>query len=385
MKNILILAGLVVGSNFLIWLPHLLQLPNFFGLNFSRGFQTIYLNFDGLEYVFIAKSFYQPSIFAQLPQSLPASYYPSHFPGFALLILVFAPLLGYLKAMLLASLLATIASTVAFYFLVRDFKLTNHPLLLSSIFIILPARWLIVHSVGSSEPLFIFLIISCLYFVMKYLQTETFKHLVFAGLFGFLAQFTRPPGALLFISLALFVLWQNYKLLQTEGYKSFITAHLRYYPLLFMPLALLVVFLWYFLSLGDFWAYFHSGDNIHLSFPPYQVFNKSQYWVGDIWLEDILYIFGVGFLGAVMLYKKRLFPLAFFVFTYLTASTLVAHRDISRYVLPIYPFLLIAFEKVLTSQEFRIVLAIIGLAIYLYSQNFILANTAPFPNVELFN
>jgi len=77
--------------------------------------------------------------------------------------------------------------------------------------------------------------------------------------------------------------------------------------------------------------------------------------------------------------------MAFFVLIYLAASTLVAHRDISRYLLPIFPFILIAFEKVLTTREFKIILPIILLAIYLYSQNFILANIAPIPNLEIFN
>jgi len=63
----------------------------------------------------------------------------------------------------------------------------------------------------------------------------------------------------------------------------------------------------------------------------------------------------------------------------------VAHRDISRYVLPVAPFVLIAFEKVLTSREFKIIFPVILLAIYLYAQNFLLQNTAPIPNPILFN
>ena len=86
-----------------------------------------------------------------------------------------------------------------------------------------------------------------------------------------------------------------------------------------------------------------------------------------------------------MLWKRKLYPMAFFVLTYLTAAIFVAHRDISRYILPVTPFILIAFEKVLTSKEFKIILPIIALAIYLYAQNFILSNTAPIPNLEIYN
>ncbi len=389
LKDILILTLVTLGVTFLIWLPHLLSLENFFGLNFSEGFRTIYRNFDGLEYIVIAKSFYEPAKIALLPQSLEASYYASHFPGYSLLILVFAQIMGFLKSMLLVSLASTIASVVAFYFLVKDFKLTANPLLLSIIFLFLPARWLIVHSVGSSEPLFIFFVITALYFFLKYEENPDHKltlqnnwlmiHL--AGLAGLGAQITRPPGILLFIAFGIYILW---KMIKKKDFNIF-KAIALYHPLILIPLTLLGVFYWFSLSYHDFFAYFHSGDNIHLTFPPFQVFNKNQFWVGSIWLEDIVYIFILGLLGGLLLIKQKLYPLAFFVLTYLVASMLVVHRDIARYTLPVFPFLLIAFEKVLISKEFKIVLIIVALGIYLYAQNFLLANTAPIPNLDAFN
>lgn len=371
-KDCLTLIFITLAITFLIWLPHLLVLPNFWGLSFKEEFSTIYRNFDGLEYVIIAKTFYNPGLIATLPQSLPATYFASHFPGYAILISFFAPFLGFLKSMLFVSLASTILATWAFYFLVRNFKLSSHPLFLSLAFLILPARWLIVHSVGSSEPTFILFIILAIYFFMKFEQAEKFMYIAMAGIFGLLAQITRPPGILLFIALLLFIFIKG-------------TNRLKYFPLILIPLGLLGVFYLYSLTYGDFWAYFKSGDNIHLTFPPFQVFNRDQFWVGDIWLEDIIYTLTLGFLGGVILLKRKLYILAFFVLTYLLASTLVVHRDISRYILPIAPFILIAFEKVLTSKEFKIILPIILLAIYLYSQNFILANTAPVPNLQLFN
>ncbi len=383
-KDLGILLGLVLAVTFLVWLPHLLALPNFWGLNFSNGFATIYRNFDGLEYVIIAKTFYNSALIAQLPQSLPASYFASHFPGFSLLIALFAPFLGFLKSMLFITLGSTILAVWAFYFLIKDFKLSDHPLLLATIFLLLPARWLIVHSVGASEPTFIFFTILAVYFFMKFEYSNKYPYLIYSALAGLLAQVTRPPGILLFIALAIYFHWQlllNKPFTISKAWKT----HIKYSPLLLIPLGLFAVFYLFSQSYGDFWAYFHSGDNIHLTFPPFQVFNKNQFWVGDIWLEDIVYIFILGFLGGVTLWKKKLYPMAIFVLTYLTAAAFVAHRDVSRYILPITPFVLIAFEKVLTSREFKIILPIIAVAIYLYAQNFILANSAPIPNVSLFN
>lgn len=395
-KDILILVITTIILTIIVWLPHILKTSNFVGLNFSEGFATIYRNFDGVEYIVIAKSLYQPDQIANFPQSLPANYYAAHFPLYALLILIFSPLLGLLKSMLFVSLISTIFSVIAFYYLIKDFKLSNSPLWLSLLFLILPARWLIVHSVGSSEPTFIFFIITSLYFFLKF-EANNFIHLKLknplpkkwlyihlAALFGLLAQLTRPPGVLLFISFGIyvliFILIRNKQPLKFK-FKNLLTYH----PLLLMPLGLLAIFSWYNFTYNDFFAYFNSGDNIHLSFPPFQVFNVNQFWVGDIWLEDIVYTFILGFLGGLYLLKQKLYPLAFFVLSYLTASIFIAHRDISRYTLPAFPFILIAFEKVLTSKEFKIALGVIILGIYLYAQNFLLQNTAPIPNLEAFN
>lgn len=384
-RDILILTGLNILTAFLIWLPFYLRINNFLGLNFSNGLDTIYRNFDGLEYVIIAKTFYQSNLIAHLPQSLPAIYYAAHFPGYALLMLPFAPILGFLKSMVFISLLFTTLSSIAFYYLVKDLKLSQHPLLLSIIFLILPARWLIVHSVGSAEPIFIFFTISALYCFLKYELNKKYQFIIYSAIFGMLAQITRPPGILLFIALVFYLIWQIFQKREKNILRRTISTAVTYSPLLLIPATLLGVFYWYLLTYHDFFAYFHSGDNIHLTFPPYQVFNKNQFWVGSIWLEDIIYISILGFLGGVMLLKQKLYPLAFFVLTYLGASILIAHRDISRYILPISPFVLIAFEKVLVSKEFKIVLAIVALAIYLYAQNFLIANTAPVPNPEIFN
>lgn len=385
LKDLSLLAIFTCSLTLLIWLPHILKSPNFWGLNFSQGFTAIYRNFDGLEYVTIAKTFYNPALIAKIPQALSANYYAAHFPGYSLLILAFAPFLGFLKSMLFVSLVFTLLSCWAFFLLVRDFKLTSKPLFLSMIFLLLPARWVIVHSVGSAEPIFIFFVISSLYFFLKYEQNLRFPFILLSAFFGLLAQITRPPGILLFISLTLYIHYRFYLEFKIIGFKKALFSHLKYFPLALIPLGLLAIFYLYSLTYGDFFAYFHSGDNIHLTSPPFQVFNKHQFWVGEIWLEDIIYIFILGFLGSLYLFKQKLYPLAFFVLTYLIASTLVTHRDISRYTLPIFPFLLIAFEKILVSREFKIVLIIVSLAIYLYTQNFLLENTAPIPNIGVFN
>lgn len=382
LKNIIILVGAALLLTTLIWLPHILKVPIFYGLDFSQGFSTIYRNYDGLNYVVVAKTFYNPQSIAQIPQSLPATYFPAHFPLYPIFIAFLAPILGFLKSMLFVSILFTILSTLAFYFLLKDLKLTSNPLWLSIVFLFIPARWVIVHSVGSPEPMFDFFTILAIYFFAKFHQNPKQSYIWLAALSASFAQLTRPPGILLFLALGIYIV---YEFIQKRNMIAGIKILPRYLPLVMVPLALVGLFVLFYFSTGNFWAYFHTGDNIHLTFPPFQVFNKAQYWVGDIWLEDIIYIFLLGFLGGILLLRQKLLIPGIFVLTYLGASILVAHRDIARYTIPIFPFLLIAFERVLVSKEFKIALAIIFLGIYLYSQNFILNNTAPIPNLEVFN
>lgn len=382
LKDIFILTLVDLAITFLIWLPHILSLPSFYNLNFSQGFSTIYRNFDGLEYVVIAKTFYVPALIRQIPQSLSPSYYPSHFPLFPIFIALFAPFLGYLKSMLFVSVLSTILSSLAFYLLLKKFDLTSQPLWLSVVFLLLPARWVIVHSVGSPEPMFIFFSLLSLYFFKIFEDSKKQRFLWLASLSIALTQLTRPPGILLFAAIGVYLL---YKTFRKNRNISSLFGLIQYYPLALAPLALLGVFLWFQITTGNFFAYFHSGDNIHLTFPPFQVFNKHQFWVGDIWLENIIYIFLLGVLGGLQLLKSPLEPAGFFVLIYLLATSFVVHRDISRYALPVMPFAIIAFEKILVKREFKIAMAFLALAIYLYSQNFILANIAPIANLGYFN
>lgn len=386
LKDCTILVLATIAITLAVWLPHILWM-NFYGLNFSEGFNTIYRNFDGINYIVIGKSFYGEQIISSLPQDLPHKYYAAHFPFYSILILIFSPVLGFLKSMLFVAVISTAAATIAFYFLLRDFNLTSQPLWLSLVFLVLPARWLIVHSVGSAEPTFIFFTILAVYYFLKFEEKKNYYDIIFTGIFALLAQITRPPGILLFIAFSIFIIRKSF----SKDFGKFIIQTFKnyffnYLPLMLIPLGLFLIFALYQYTYNDFFAYFHSGDNIHLTFPPFQVFNINQFWVGDIWLEDIVYIYLLGFLAGIMLLKSSNLKVAgIYVLTYMGASLFVTHRDISRYILPIFPFALIAFEKILVSKEFKMVLGIILLGVYLYAQNFILANTAPIPNPAVFN
>ncbi len=224
------------------------------------------------------------------------------------------------------------------------------------------------------------------YYFLKFEEKRNYLDITLAGMFGLLAQWTRPPGILLFIAFGLYFIVRSYHKNIFKWVSETIKISFNHLPLILIPIGLLAVFGLYGVVYKDFFAYFNSGDNIHLVFPPFQVFNINQFWVGTIWLEDVVYVYMLGILAGVMLLKNQTTRvLGIYTLTYVGASLFVAHRDISRYTLPVFPFALIAFEKLLTSKEFKIVFWILLLGIYLYAQNFLLQNTAPITNVELFN
>ena len=112
-------------------------------------------------------------------------------------------------------------------------------------------------------------------------------------------------------------------------------------------------------------------------FPPFQVFNAKQTWVGTFWLEEIIWIYLFAFLGIFQLIKKKMLSLAFFVGVFFASTIFVSHRDIARYILPITPFLLIAYSDVINSTFFKWAIIFLIIPIYLFTVNFIIGNATP--------
>jgi hypothetical protein len=132
--------------------------------------------------------------------------------------------------------------------------------------------------------------------------------------------------------------------------------------------------------MGNFFAYFQSGDNIHLFFPPFQIFNYSQPWVGTHWLEDVIFLYLLAASGILLLAKLKEKTPFYFSLLFFTSLIFVSHRDISRYALPIIPFLFAGYAPFLVKKEFKAVMALIIIPIYLYSLVFIANNMMSIPN-----
>lgn len=350
----MLLALLAVVSTGLVWLPFL--------AGFGGGIFSLFANYDGPNYLVIVKTWYDPQLIrTQFSLPLPVEYYPAHWPGYPLTVALVDAAVSGPWASLLATLAASVAAVSVFYLFIARLKLTAQPFWLAVVFLFLPARYLAVRSIGSPEPLFTAALLASLYFFIK-------KRWWLAGLFGALAQLTKSPGILLFIAYTLLLGWEAVKTKKIPW---------KAYPLALIPLTVLAVFGFYYLQTGNPLAYFQSGDNFHLVFPPFQAFNSARTWLGDFWLEDMVYVYLLGALSFFLLVKQKRIELAAFVGVFYTATLFVAHRDLARYSLPLAPFYLIAFAPFLEKREFKLAFVVILGAIYMYAFNFLANNTAP--------
>lgn len=340
------------------------------------GMEIIYKNFDGPLYIIPAKTLYYFNEIEKINTKfgfgelgLKPNYFAAHLPLYPLFIRFFVEIfkffggwfekLAYFKSMLFVNLISTIFLVCFFYFLLKKFRLTTKPLILSLIFLFLP-RFLIVRSVGAPESLFILLIILSLYFFEE-------KKYFLSGIFGGLATATKTPGILLFGAYCLVFIEKMIKEKKIER---------KWFSIIFIPLGLIAVFFLYFFQTGDFLAYFKSGDNIHLVYP-FSVFDFKKNWVGTAWLEDILFYFFLYGLTVYKLKDSKYRSLFYFSLVFFSAILLVQHRDIARYSLPLWPLALIAFEKFFTSKKFLIIFFILLIGIFLYAINFISYNIIP--------
>lgn len=324
----------------------------------------IYRNYDGPLYIIPAKTLYNPTAIKNLALELPLSekYFAAHLPLYPLLIRLFSPFFGYLKSMILVNLLATLFLSLFLFYLLKKFRISNKPITLVLVFLFLP-KFLVVRTIGAPESLFLLLILLSLYFFEN-------KNYWLAGFFGGLATMTKTPGILL---------TPAYILVFIEEYLKKRKINLNWLAIFQIPLGLILVFLWYQKQYQDFFAYFNSGDNIHLTYP-FSVFNFQARWVAFPWIEEIVFYFFLYGLTVVQLWKDKYRSFFYFSLVFFLAIIFVQHRDIPRYSLPLWPMAIIAFKDFFRTKKFLIVFFFLLPAIFLFAWNFIIYNILPVSN-----
>lgn len=333
LKDILILAGVAMGSTAAVWV--------------GAGMRTIYQNFDGPYYAVVARCGYDRECARQVFSfPLPLEYYPAHFPLYPLLSRIIGQIgdIGLIRAGVIVNLLATAVAAVVIY------EVSGKKLWVGWVWLFMWPRMWAVRSIVSPETLFILFIMLALHFFSK----EKYWR---AGIMGALAVWTKSPGILL---LPAFVLAR---------------PKIKIWPVVLIPLALLGLFGFYKIQTGDFWAYFHSGDNIHLQALPFRVFDSGQAWVGDFWLEEILWVYLIGLIGVIRtIEKNRVWGM--FGAVFYASILFVSHRDISRYSLPLVPVVLLGLSTLLERKEVRWALIFLTIPAFFYTINFLNFNQA---------
>src|SRR4030042_77346 len=377
--NFLPIIAFAIIPTLFIWLPFFFRFPSFWKIPLPvNGMASIVANYDGPLYIVVAKTLYNPELIKSFAFSLPVEYYAAHFPLYPLLIRLFSVVFGYPYSMLFVTLASSVLSIFYFSKLIGGFVEKKDVIWMSFLFAIFPARWLVLRSVGSVEPLFLAATIASLYFFRK-------NKFIIAGLWGAVASLTKSPGILLFLSLTIaFIIPRFNKFALAKKPNILNDFELgKFIPLLLIPLSILGVFYLYKIQLNDFFAYFHSGDNIHLFFPPFLIFNCSAPWVGTFWLEEIIFVYLFGILGLMELIKKREYTLSWFVGIFFVSTLFISHRDLIRYSLPIVPFILAGFSPYLVKREFKIAMAVLIIPIYLFALSYISNNVMPISDWEM--
>lgn len=356
-------------SSALLWLPFIQQLA-FAGVHIpGTNTEFIYRHYDGLLYVVAAKSWYDPKVIAKLALDTPLAptYFAAHLPLYPGLIrLVAASGLDYVKSMMLVAVLSSVALSWVFYGFLTAFKITKRPMILTMIMMLFP-RLLVVRSIGAPEPLFMALILGAVWMWEK-------RRFWLAGLLGALATAAKLPGILLVPAFGLAAI---------EHLRATRTIRWSWIGGLLPLVGLCGVCLIYQQQYGDFFAYWHTGYVVPMLYP-YAAFNRQARWVGTAWLEDVLAYFALYFYGVLHLFQTHLRSVFYFALVFVVATTFVQHRDISRYLLPVWPFVVIAFERQITSRKGLILVAILIPAIYLYAWNFMMENAMPVTHWETF-
>jgi hypothetical protein len=337
-QKMVILAALNVLATLAVYIPYL------------GSMDVIYRYWDGPLYMYVAKTLY--SIPAVTPFNLPDYYYACHLALYPLLIRAFS-FAGYDVSMVFVTIAASTVATVLFYQLLREFKYSVNPFWASVVFIFFPSRWLLYHSVGATEPLFIMLIIASLY---CYKKDRYFLSFTLAGL----ASITKIFGILMFGSYLLLLLYEK---------------KYRYLPYLaIIPAFIAANFLVYQFTYNDFFAYF-KWNGSYMKTTPFMEFwepaakgdtNEAELFMGFY----IIYI-----VGALRLWKHP--ALASFSLVYLGFMAFVQHPDVSRYLLPVAPFaLIVAFDDIISRKEFMLVFPLIVIFGYMYCWGIIPTNLA---------
>lgn len=326
---------------------------------FYKDISVITRYWDGPDYIYVAKTLYNIPVNNPFEAyNLKPSYFACHLPLYPLLIRLFS-FLGYPLAMLLLTLIFSVFCTLAFYYLLKELNCVHSPFFSSVISIFLPARWLIYHSVGASEPLFIFLAITSLYYFYK-------KNYLMAFLLASLSSITRITGILFcFVYFILLIDRKDYKWI---------------FALAIIPVSLFITFLFYHYQFGDFFAYFRWNAKLIHTIPGDIL--RTYTYAGKLHSAELYLAMYLIFGAGVMLLWE--YPILFsYTAIFFYFNLFIFHEDLGRYFLGITHFtLIVAYDRIFKTWQFKVIFFLFLPFIYLYVWGLIPTNAMIEPSYD---
>jgi hypothetical protein len=345
-----------------IYIPFILKFDNLLFLDMNGGgMHTILKNWDGPHYMIIAKTAYDPELVAKLIFTLvPANYHAAHLPLLPIFIFIFSPIFGILYSGLFATILFGVLLNVIFYTIAK--KYTKQPLLLTFVFTVFPPRFLIVRSIVAPETMLV------LFSFVSLVMWEKKKYF-WSGLSGFFAMLSKIQAAWLFPA---------YVVASLEEWWSTKKFKWGYLWALLIPLAFLLLSIFYYYQIGDFFAFLNAQSSVSMKlYFPFAQFNMDNPWSKTVWLEDVVFYFMAMFFLAYSMYKDRHRSWFYFSLLYSLFLVFIPQRDMARFVVPLLPIFMLKFERFFTSKKFVVALCFVLPAVYFYVVNFLLGNIAP--------
>lgn len=336
-----LLAAVAVATSLLVYLPYWGRMT------------VVYRVWDGPNYLNIARTLYDvKEDNPLLAYVYDPKYYFTHLPLYPLLVRALS-WIGYQRALLTVSVLSTAVATVLFHRLLRDVWKVGSAGWLTLVFLLLPPRWLLYRSVGSTEGTYLMLALASV------LLFERGK-ITGASLFGGLAALTRISGLMILPAYAIL-------LLQRKRFRQLPA-------LVLVPFPLLLYFGFCYLKTGNFLQYFTPHADKVGRFYPFgflpQLFAQGLYHHVEFYiLLALVYAVGLSRIRDLQV------PFAYCVFQYLLLIN-VSTEEWSRYWLAMAPFaLILGYRDILCSRAFKWIFPIFGFMSFVYAWGTIPLNT----------